>query len=168
MIVHHLFFSSTLLSSSEVSSTVGSFGAAIGLDGTNSPRASSNEVRPSSDGDLGDENHAPGKNRDDAVDSYRDLGDNVEDDGSTGCKELRTSLFKRMSDDITKIGTWVTYFSGKVSMEPSSLGNSRTFALSLSVRCSSSEREGISACDSLNSALTKTLTSSVMSVTPSP
>jgi hypothetical protein len=77
MIVHHRdFFSAGLCSSppSEVSSTVGSFGAeVVDLVGTNSPIASSSDGRPSFWGDFGvDENHPPGKKREEVVDSYRE------------------------------------------------------------------------------------------------
>lgn len=61
--------------SSGASATAGSLGATEGLERINSPVASSIDVRLSSPGDFGDENQAPGNNRDDVEDSYRARGD---------------------------------------------------------------------------------------------
>ena len=61
--------------SSAASATAGSFGAMDGLERINSPVASSIDVRPSSPGDFGDENQAPGNNREDVDDSYRPRGE---------------------------------------------------------------------------------------------
>jgi hypothetical protein len=61
--------------SSGASATAGSLGATEGLVRINSPVASSIEVRISSLGDFGDENQAPGNNRDDVEDSYRVRGE---------------------------------------------------------------------------------------------
>ena len=80
---------------------MGSLGAAATLLGMNSPAASSNEGRPSSWEDLGDENHAPGKKRDEAVDSYRDLEESTDDEGSTGCSVLSVGLVEKLSDNVT-------------------------------------------------------------------
>lgn len=70
--------------SSGASATAGSLGAIDDFDRTNSPIASSIDVRVSSGGDLGDESQAPGNNRDDVEDSYRALGETFETpEGST-------------------------------------------------------------------------------------
>jgi hypothetical protein len=61
--------------SSGASATAGSLGAIEDLERTNSPVASSIDVRVSSPGDLGDESQAPGNNRDDVEDSYRARGE---------------------------------------------------------------------------------------------
>ena len=61
--------------SSGASATAGSFGAIDGLERTNSPVASSIDVRPSSPGDFGEENQPPGNNREDVEDSYRPRGE---------------------------------------------------------------------------------------------
>lgn len=61
--------------SSGASATAGSFGAIDGLDRMNSPVASSIDVRPSSPGDFGEWNQAPGNNREDVDDSYRPRGE---------------------------------------------------------------------------------------------
>lgn len=86
MISHILHFLSLLVvgeagvigeagASSDTSATAGSFGATDDLERMNSPVASSIDVRLSSPGDFGDENQAPGNSREDAVDSYRPLGE---------------------------------------------------------------------------------------------
>jgi len=70
--------------SSGASATAGSLGATEDFDRTNSPIASSIDVRVSSGGDLGDESQAPGNNRDDVEDAYRALGETFETpEGST-------------------------------------------------------------------------------------
>ena len=70
--------------SSGTSATVGSLGATEDFERINSPVASSIDVRVSSPGDLGDENQAPGSNRDDVDDSYRVRGEIFETlEGST-------------------------------------------------------------------------------------
>jgi len=70
--------------SSGASATAGSLGATEDLERINSPAASSIDVRPSSPGDFGDENHAPGNNRDDVEDSCRPRGETFETlEGST-------------------------------------------------------------------------------------
>lgn len=61
--------------SSGASATAGSLGGTEDLERMNSPVASSIDVRVSSGGDLGDENQAPGNNRDDVEDSYRVRGE---------------------------------------------------------------------------------------------
>jgi len=61
--------------SSGASATAGSLGVTEGLERINSPVASSIDVRPSSPGDFGDENQAPGNNREDVEDSYRARGE---------------------------------------------------------------------------------------------
>lgn len=57
--------------SSGASATAGSLGAMDDLDTMNSPVASSIDVRPSSPGDFGDENQAPGNNREEVDDPFR-------------------------------------------------------------------------------------------------
>lgn len=61
--------------SSGASATAGSLGATEDFERMNSPVASSIDVRVSSPGDLGDESHAPGNNRDDVDDAYRVRGE---------------------------------------------------------------------------------------------
>lgn len=61
--------------SSGTSATVGSLGATEDLGRMSSPVAFPIDVRESSLGDLGDQNRAPGNNRDNVEDSYRARGD---------------------------------------------------------------------------------------------
>jgi hypothetical protein len=69
--------------SSGASTTAGSFGATDDFERINSPVASSIDVRLSSPGDFGDENQAPGNNRDDVEDSYRPRGEIFETLGAS-------------------------------------------------------------------------------------
>jgi len=70
--------------SSGASATAGSLGATEDFERTNSPAASSIDVRVSSAGDLGDESQAPGNSRDDVEDACRALGETFETpEGST-------------------------------------------------------------------------------------
>ena len=64
--------------SSGASATAGSLGATEDFARTNSPVASSIDVRLSSPGDFGDENQPPGNKREDVEDSCRPRGETFE------------------------------------------------------------------------------------------
>ena len=110
--------------SSGSSATAGSLGGTDDLERMNSPVASSIEVRVSSPGDLGDENQAPGNNREDVEDAYRPRGETlVTFEVSTDVNRSNFGLsFLREHNSETTYTRKLTYLSGASSRDSGTPG----------------------------------------------